>query len=383
MQTVTPRFLSVLRISHTVAFDATIIPASGANAAIPLLDGSITMDRTASTRRSGSLTTLSSDPALTADVRAFPQGAYVDLRRGILYGDRTREVVPLGYLRCESVSVAAEDGTAQVELADRMAQVDDTVFSRPWSAAGMNPTDAIVQLVRDVFPGITANVTPQATPTALTDTTYEDSRASAVADIATAIGYETFFNATGDLVVRPLPTIDSANPVWTIDAGRTGVLVSVTDATDRTETINGVLVRGQARASSPPVSALTVDNSTGPFRWGGPFGKVLRVVDSSVVANVKQAKDTGAAILASQLGLGRTLTLAAVPNPALVPGDTVAVVFPSGATEYHMIDAITIPLTPTDAIGLTTRSLFGVTTRATSYVGADVAAQLRGAEVAA
>lgn len=388
MYGVSQQFLDTLRIGHTAAFAALCYPpGSSSSTPLALLDGQLTIDRTAMTRRTGTITVLASDVGSTLDVRALPQGGYVELRRGIAFADLTKELVPIGYMRIESVSVDAVDGTAQLELADRMAQVNDMEFTRAFDASGMLPTAAMQAMVTAVFPGITVNIDVPAEQSTLTDTHYDSGRAQAILDLATAIGFEAYFSFDGSFRARQIPTVTNA-PVWTIDAGNVGVLVELADATDRTESFNAFLVRGRAGAASKPFSALATAIS-GPLTYGGAYGKVIKVVDSTAVRTKTQATSTAKALLAGQLGLGRTLTLAAIPNPALQVGDTVKIVFPDGHYELHLIDTLAIPLTPADSMKLTTRSLYTGTSGAAAtladsiatYTDEDVAVQLRGADV--
>jgi Domain of unknown function (DUF5047) len=188
----------------------------------------------------------------------------------------------------------------------------------------------------------------------------------------------------------------SAYPVWTIDAGDRGVLIDVSESLDRTGTYNGVLVTGQADAESPEFDVLVTDSvPTSPTRWGGPFGHVVRKEDSKAVQTVAQAQAMGGALLNEGLGLARSLTITTAPNPALVPGDTVTIVFDEASgddvtttparTEQHIIDAMDISL-GTESVRLATRStekpedlqrFAPFSERAKVYIGADVWSQLR------
>jgi len=148
-------------------------------------------------------------------------------------------------------------------------------------------------------------------------------------------------------------------PVWLIDTGATGVMVEAEEALDRTGVYNGVLVVGQNSAVDAPVSALVYDNAfDSPTRWGGPFGKVVHVEQSTAVQNTSQAQAAAEALLDKKLGLTRSITLTISPNPALEAGDIVDVAFADGRRERHVIDALTCDLGPEGAQSLVTRSVF-------------------------
>jgi hypothetical protein len=148
----------------------------------------------------------------------------------------------------------------------------------------------------------------------------------------------------------------TAYPVWQVDAGERGVLLDASESLDRTTTKNGVLVTGQANAESPAFNVLVTDSApTSPTRWGGPFGKVLRVEKSSAVQTAGAAQALAKSLLNEGLGLARSLTLTSAPNPALEAGDTVRVLFDDGRNELHIIDVVEISL-GTEAIRLATRT---------------------------
>jgi hypothetical protein len=181
----------------------------------------------------------------------------------------------------------------------------------------------------------------------------------------------------------------SAYPVADVAAGEGGVLVDAGESLDRSGVYNGVLVVGQATAVTGSFAVLVVDSEpSSPARWGGPFGKVLRVEQTNAIQTATQGAIMGEALLNDGLGLSRSLTLAAAPNPALEAGDTVRVVFGDGRVETHLLDAVGHGLGP-EPMRLATRSvakpadlarLVPFPTRR-AYYGADVWRELRHATV--
>jgi len=179
---------------------------------------------------------------------------------------------------------------------------------------------------------------------------------------ASTVNYEFFFVFT---VPNPVAlTFTGASgalgfPVWTIDTGARGVMIEAEEALDRTGVYNGVLVVGQNSATDSPVSALVYDSAfDSPTRWGGPFGKVVRIEQSTAVQNTSQAQAAAESMLDKKLGLTRSLTVTIAPNPALESGDIVDIAFVDGRRERHVIDAVSLDLGPEGAQSLTTRSVF-------------------------
>ena len=361
MRPVTPEFLTLLRLSHSVVVEATLEVPGEEPVEVPVIGGEITLDGTSPGRRRGSLIvpwSIADYGPAGIDLRTLPFGSYAVLKRGIRLGSGTRELVTLGRLRVDAVSSRATEGAASLELSDRMAQIADEPLLTPYTPTG-KASDAIVHLVNDVFGSSIAYhvlTVPASEPT-LVDVTYNDDRVKAISDLAATINAEAYFDAEGDLVVAPRAPTDPT-PVWDVNAGLDGVLVDVDESLDRTETANGVLVTGQASADTAPISALVMDTDpTSPTFWGGTFGKVALVIQSSAVQTVGQATAQANAELGRRLALTRNVTLTTVPNPALEPGDVIRVTFTDGRVEDHLVEALTVPLDAEAAIGLGSRAL--------------------------
>jgi hypothetical protein len=403
MLPVSMRFLAALRQSHRVSAAAVILPPDGPALTAEVLGGSLRVDRNARVRRQATLQ-VAFDLELAATerrwgqpgafwgepgrtwgavaafelnldgLRHLPFGGYVQLYRGIVYPDGTVERPLLATLRVDNVSWARSEGAATLELSDRMAQVQDEPFLSPWSAGGLTPSQACQQLVYDVFGDAISYtiLTDPAAETALVDAVYDQDRAQAVDELAASVGAAAYFTANGDFMLAPV-TLAATERRWgqpgafwgepgrtwgsgaafELDAGPTGTLVDVVENLDRAGVRNGVAVRGQAGADSPLIFALAVDDDpASPTRWGGPFGKVAMIVASTSVQTQEQADQAAATQLAQKLSLTRTVTVRGVPNPALVPDDTVEVCFPDGREELMLVTAVSLPLTPTEPMEL-------------------------------
>jgi hypothetical protein len=383
MQPTSSLFTEKLRQSHIIAAECDLIwpgvtdDADAIN--VPIEAGSITIDRTAQNRRSGSITipwSLQAD--LGVDLRTLPLGGYALVYRGMRFGDGSIELVLLGRLRVESVSWDTQAASASLELADRQAQIRDEPFTVPYAAAGQTAAQAATGIVRQVFGSAISYLTPYNPAGVLGDITYTGQRTDALADLEQAFAAETYFNANGDFVFAAKPS--GGDPVvWTVDASANGVMINASENLDRTGVYNGVLVTGQPEADQPPISALAIYDAAGsPIRWGGPFGKVAMLADSMTATTTDQCLATAQSLLNLRLKQTRNLTLTAAPNPALEAGDTIEVVFPDGRTETHLVDATTINL-GTDAQQIITRTMFAPSS--SGRVGAAAWAELHDARL--
>jgi len=368
MRTASAHFTRALRTSHVIASSCQLYFPNDLSTAVPVPveSGTVTIDRTAQNRRVGSVQipwSLDAGEDLGVDLRDLTLGGYCKLARGLRYADGTTELMALGMLRVESVSWDTLAASANLELADRMSQIRDEPFTAPYAAKGLHPAVVGVGIVTDVFGSSISYSTPYTPPDLMGDTIYTGSRADALSALEQSYGAETYFDADGNFVFDEKPG-DGEPVVWTVDAGAVGVMVNAAENLDRTGIYNGVLVQGQPSADQPPISSLAMfTDAASPIRWGGPFGKVALVADSTSVTTQAQADATAQSLLRLRLKQTRSLTLTSAPNPALEAGDTIEVVFPDGRTESHLIDATTIAL-GTAAQSILTRSLFSPTTPA-------------------
>ena len=361
MQPASPEFLASLRFSHVIAAAAELIfPGETTTIPVPVEAGTVTIDRTAQHRRAATITipwSLQAGEDLGIDIRTLALGGYALVHRGLRYASGDTELILMGRLRVESVTWDTLAASASLELADRAAQVSDEPFSAPYAAGGQTPAQAATGIVYGVFGDTIAYHTPYAPTSTLGDITYTGQRTDALSALEQSYAAETYFDANGDFVFARKPG-DTEPVVWTVDASPTGVMVNAQESLDRTGIYNGVLVTGQGDADAPPVTGLAIySDAASPVRWGGPFGKVALLADSTSVTTDEDAAATAQSLLNLRLKQTRSLTLTTAPNPALEAGDTIQVDFPDGRSETHLIDATTINLA-TDAQQITTRTLF-------------------------
>jgi hypothetical protein len=363
MQAVSARFLAALRDVHAVSLAARVYPpgmAAPGYLNVSILGGELTVDVDAEVRRQASLDIAFAlgDPVKDDLIALLPFGGYCQLERGIRFADGSTERVLLGVFRIENVTWPEVQGQASLTLADRMAQVNDEALQVPYTASGKKPSNAIVELVQAVFGAtITYDVrtTPATEPT-LADTVYDEDRGAAIRDLAAGVGAIVFFDAAGNFVLTPRPS-GTGTPVWTLDTGPQGVLISSSESLDRSNVRNGVSVRAQADVTTAPIYSLkTDDDPASPTRWGGPFGKVPLIVTSQSIQSQAAADSVAATLLSLRLGLSRSLELHGVPNPALEGGDLIEIVHADGRSETALVNGFSLGLDPTSDLTVWTRT---------------------------
>ncbi|MFI5685911.1 phage tail protein [Streptomyces sp. NPDC051636] len=178
--------------------------------------------------------------------------------------------------------------------------------------------------------------------------------------IAAALAGEIWADARGVITVGPVPTLDDP-VVWTIARGVGGALVQPQPETTRDGLANVWAVSGDGGDGSAAVGpAFAWDDDPNSLTFAGPDpindpgapqrlglnGVRVRVqrYSSSVITDYGQALQVARAKLADSLGVQASLSLTSVCNPALEPGDVVAVEVQPEVWERHIIDSLSYTL---------------------------------------
>jgi hypothetical protein len=374
VRAVSQSFLNTVRGAHKAVFRARILspgltgtdpgpknPDGTPLNEIPILSGDVTFDTSADVNATLDITVQLAWPKLPTSL-GNPYGTEIYVERGVQYGDGTKEYVGLGYFRIDSVEQEkSPNGALRITGSDRMANVVDGRNVAPVAfGAGASVGSVLDLVVGEVVPGIVSVYDFSAYATLLGSThIMSEDRLGFVQELVAAYGKVAYFDYLGRLVVKTPPDPTGA-PVWDIDQGRNGVLVSMKRALSRDQVYNGVVASGEAAGELPPVRALVVDTDPlSPTLWGGPFGKVPRFFSSSFMTTVLQCTQAATTMLVSARGLPYVVSLGLVPNPALEGWDVVRVTYSNRDNpETHIIDKITYSLSVQGAMGIDTRKQF-------------------------
>jgi hypothetical protein len=280
------------------------------------------------------------------------------------------EYVALGYFRIETVEQDdAPDSAIRITGRDRMAAIIEARMLEPRTFdAGTRFDEIFENLVLEVYPAAVMVIDDDVAGSTLREAaTVEEDRYGFLRDLATSRGRIMYFNREGELVVTTAP--DSTAPVWTVNEGPDGVLVSLRRQLSRSGVYNAVVARGteadEAGGDPPGYAAVWDDNPNSATYFFGLFGKVPRFYASPFIYTDAQATSAAESILSQTTGLPYSLDLTAIPNPALEPLDPITVAFertaPEGCEgetleEIHVIDSMTIPLSAEQAMTMNTRS---------------------------
>ncbi len=240
-------------------------------------------------------------------------------------------------------------------------QIVDQRFTKPRKFASQLATDLIQLLVGEVYPSATFTITTS-DATTIPKHLVDRDRWAEVQRVAQVIGCEVFADANGDWVIQDTPDPTTAVPVWQVDAGPGGVLIGTQDTVTRDGAPSVVIAIGETvSGNNPPVVSASphgYDNDPlSPTYYLGAYGIVPRFYSSPHIRTQAQANLVSDSQLADHKGVTRTISFDSIVNPALDAGDAVTVTHPDGTSELHLVDALTIPLSPDGVMTGETRAV--------------------------
>ena len=339
--------------------------------------GSVKVDRKADTRRTLDVKLVGYIENVLPEISTY--NTLLRVKRGIQFYDGSIEWVPLGVFRVYEVNQNGNefDVTAfslEVDLRDRR-------FINPWYIGAskgsnilghgytMSASDQIEAIVVDAIPQAQLLFQMAENPTLNAGVTFDRDRLKALQELAKAVGGSFYADVNGHFIVRR-PSSLTDQPVWDVDAGDNGVLISYGRRVTREGVYNGVVVSSTADLTlqptgAPPIRVLVVDDDpTSPTYWGevtspatnSVFGRVPRFYSSPFITKSSQAISAGQAILDVAKGMNASVDFEAVPNPALDVDDVVTIQYRDGSTQTHIIDSLEIGLSATDSLSASTRA---------------------------
>lgn len=360
MRSASEAFARTIALSHEfetsvdVLLDRVVVEAG-----LAVVDGTIAYDR-------GAARLARLDSCTFADPLRVPTGPDDILTP---YGYELRawrgipgELLPLGTFPIQQSKVGAVDLLTVVSAMDRSQLVSDARFEDDYQvAAGTNYATAIEDLIDAGVPDLEYLFPSVSFTTPLLTFAAQEDRWEAAQRMARSIGHEILFDGLGRCVMRPEPTFDT-EPVATIAVGSNMIDAAV--SLDRTNAYNKVIAFStNASTGAQYRGEATDDDPESPTFYDGPFGRKPRFYSSEFIASNAQAQSAASAILASNLGVAKSVDFSAVPDPRLECSDVVRVTCPSlGLDDLHIIDTLTIGLGPEAPMTGMSRAQEGVAT---------------------
>lgn len=354
-------FASIVSGSHTAKFMCIAVDGyqdgeTPTGRHMRMIDGDVEMDATADIRATGTVTLAEPWP-IAQDLSLAPYGAEVYLARGVDLGGSGILWASLGYFRISEIDQGdAANGPVGLALDDRMATIIDSRFIAPRQWLVGTTVGAIVnEVVLEIYPEATIIFDDDSDDSQLGRSLIaEESRFEVLKTLADGLGKIFYWDAQGRLVFETIP--DEDEPIWIVNAGPGGVMVSADRSLSRDGVYNAVVVLGEGPDELPPVRAVAYNaQESSPTFFGGPFGRVPRFYSSSFITTQVQAENAAVNLLRQFLGAPYDVGASAVPNPALKPYDVIRVVYNDGTREMHVVEKVKIPLKVNAALDIATR----------------------------
>ena len=190
---------------------------------MPVEDGTITIDRTATHRRQLALSVAPVYPSGHAlegqevypSARRRPSTSYgteIVIQTGIRYANDAVELVQQGIFRIEDASRDLPGGAVTINGWDRSRQILDQRFLAPRKFTAQLATDLIQLLITEVYPTATFNITT-ADATTISKHVVDRDRWAEVQRVAAVIGCECFPDPDGVWVIQDTPDLATAECV--------------------------------------------------------------------------------------------------------------------------------------------------------------------------
>lgn len=371
MRSVSDQFLSTaLYASHELVVRVEVLSSDVVVATLDtVLAGDVTLDATAAVRGRVDLVivddgSLGLVPTTPRDLLA-PYGNELRVYRGLRYPSGLEELVSLGIFRIDETAIDDTAAGMQIAIAgqDRACRVIDARFEEPFEIEQGTPVGAAIDEALGLTGFAIDHSTPDAVaPSTTTDTPYLIAEEGAdrwqfCLDIARGAGLTLYFNGDGDLVLDTIARTGA--PIATLAEGEDGVLVSAGRRWDRSGSFNAVIATGENTGEILPARGVAYDlDPASPTYYYGPFGQVPRFYQSSFLVTDAQAQSAAESLLAKELGTTQRVSFGTFVNPALEPNDIVTITRERAglSAETHIIDQITLPLTPDGVMTGTTRA---------------------------
>lgn len=369
MLPVSPAFLEAVRGSHQSIARARVVQPgqTGANLDgrdLQIVDGSVTLDATANIRGTCDLVVKEDWPNSNSVLDITPYGTEIQISRGIVFGNGAVLRAPLGIYRLHDTEQdEAPAGTIRLTGTDRMGGIIESELEVPVSFSSGQTVGAVMnQLVWEVYPNAVIEWDDATEFEVLgRELVAEQDRFGFLDQLVTSHGKVWYWDYRGVLVIKSPP--DPNVPVFTVDAGARGVLVSASRRLTREGVYNAVVATGEALDNLPPAIGIARDlDPASVTYYFGDFGKVPYRYTSPFILTNPQAEAAAATQLLKVKGLPKSVDFSMVPNPALEPLDPIELVYPIDLSqnphqkiEHHILDQIVIGLGPESAMMCATR----------------------------
>lgn len=291
-------------------------------------------------------------------------GLELVVRRGWRTAQDDEVIISLGRFVIDEVSMAEDEGGMGVSAncSDLATRIQRARFTDPYViASGTALATALAELLADRWPDVAIGFDTSTIPNEIGAQVVLEAGDSSdpwtdAQNIAQAHGYVLFFDAEGVARLQTAPDPNTVSPTYFYYRDENAVVVEQNRVAPLERTYSGVVVSGEGSSLATPVRAEAWDEGPqSPTNVNGPFGYVPYFYSSSLITTVDQAKDVALAMLTTVTGRIEQLSWRQVPNPAVKPLDAIEVEDADGYYHTYLLDEVTTPLAPAEAMSATAR----------------------------
>lgn len=292
-------------------------------------------------------------PGSNASAPLTPYQTVAKIYAGARYGDGSTELFQLMEGRVAEVQ-RNDDGTVSARFDDRAADVVGFNFETPRNSENVSIVNQVRRLITDVLPGAGFGPDDVDASVMTPKLTWDESRGDALDTLAGALGARWYQLGNGNFVLRAVP-YDVGTVVATITDGQDGLLFTGSPSLTRDGAANSITVVVERADGGTPFRVTARDTSpTSPTRFGGPFGKITKLIKVQTPLTTGQATALARSELSAATALSSQWHVSCTADYTLEPGDTVSLTS-GGYSSVQLIDSITYPI-GTGAMSLGTRA---------------------------
>lgn len=358
MYSISSAFETALK-SNNMLVITSVTASDGTELAIA--SGSVSMDSTRDIGRTCSLELMPTATMTAEDIYALVRtpGLEISVKRGLKING-VAELIPLGVFSTDQAEQSkSKTATVKWSGSDRSKKIARNRFLDPYQiTAGTTLAIAGTALIKSRLNNAVcdfSNVSETIGAQIVFDAGSESNPWKSARQLFSDHGYDLRFDGLGTARAVPIPDPATQAAVFDFGAGETAMVLDGTSKTSLENVYNGVIATGEGTDVTAPVRAEVWDTDpASPTYYLSGFGRVPYFFSSSLLTTVDSAARAASTILARVKGRFQSLGWPSIVNPALEPLDIVNVTF-WDKTSTCVIDALTIPLGPNDAMTASAR----------------------------
>ena len=316
---------------------------------VRLLDGSVSVDYARDERRSVDLRLDNSDNALRSD----PNGGFwydkiLKVYRGVELDDGSKWEVQLGEFMIDRLAEPHFPNIVTVTGRDYSKKLQTSKFLVATQFTSGTTVETVIRAIGQNG-GISRFLFPPTGKTLGRDFLFERGtpRWQAMTEIATAYGFEVFFDTQGFCVLQQFQDPSTSPLVAVYKTGAEGNLVSYDKSANDSRLYNHIVVTGEATDIAPVFASAKNEQPNSPTRIAR-IGERVYQYTSAFITTTVQAQDVANAFLKVHALEEYEVGLGSIVYPWLEAGDIVDFIDPKAGTNQptrFLLSSFTIPLT--------------------------------------